>query len=84
MLGLIYQAYIEFNAVETLEFKAITDPLDEQLQSLVDMDEYINMIFELCPKAIGDIRGISYIYSLLWRFTLIDVPEEARKKLRGE
>ena len=36
------------------------------------------------PKAIGDIRGISYIYSLFWRFGMITVPEEARKKLRGE
>lgn len=36
------------------------------------------------PKAIGDIRGISYIYSLLWRFRVITVPEEAEKKLRGE
>lgn len=36
------------------------------------------------PKEIGDIRGISYIYSLLWRFGVITVPEEARKKLRGE
>lgn len=36
------------------------------------------------PKAIGDIRGISYIYSLLWRFGVITVPEEAEKKLRGE
>lgn len=36
------------------------------------------------PKAIGDIRGISYIYSLLWRFRVITVPEEAEKKLKGE
>lgn len=36
------------------------------------------------PKAIGDIRGISYIYSLFWRFGVIAVPEEAEKKLRGE
>lgn len=35
------------------------------------------------PKAIGDIRGISYIYSLLWRFGVICVPEEAEKKMRG-
>lgn len=36
------------------------------------------------PKAIGDIRGISYVYSLLWRFGVITVPEEAEKKLRRE
>jgi len=35
------------------------------------------------PKAIGDIRGISYIYSLFWRFGVITVPEEIAVKLRG-
>lgn len=34
------------------------------------------------PKAIGDIRGISYIYPLLWSFGLIRVPEAAEEKLR--
>lgn len=36
------------------------------------------------PKAIADVRGVSYSYSLLWRFGVISVPEEAEKKLRGK
>lgn len=36
------------------------------------------------PKALGDIRGISYIYPLLWKFGLIEVPEETAKKMSGE
>ncbi len=36
------------------------------------------------PKAIGDIRGISYVYCLLWRFGVIEVPEKIERKLRGE
>lgn len=36
------------------------------------------------PKAIADVRGISYSYSLLWRFGVIRVPEEVEKKLSGE
>lgn len=35
------------------------------------------------PKAIGDIRGISYIYPMLWRFGIIAVPEEVELRLRG-
>lgn len=35
------------------------------------------------PKAIADVRGVSYSYSLLWRFGVIIVPEEVEKKLRG-
>lgn len=35
------------------------------------------------PKAIADVRGGSYSYSLFWRFGIIRVPEEAEKKLRG-
>lgn len=36
------------------------------------------------PKALGDIRGISYIYPLLWRFGIIQVPAEAAVKMSGE
>ncbi|MGN0404180.1 MAG: hypothetical protein ACI4F1_03060 [Bariatricus sp.] len=36
------------------------------------------------PKEIADVRGISYVYSLLWRFGVIMVPEEVEMKLRGE
>lgn len=36
------------------------------------------------PKAIGDIRGISYIYPMLWRFGIIAVPEEVELRLRGK
>lgn len=52
LLELIYQAYTEFNSAETPEFKAIIDPLDKILRSLVDTDEeadeYMNVVFELC------------------------------------
>lgn len=35
------------------------------------------------PKAIADVRGVSYSYSLLWRFGVIRVPEKIEKRLRG-
>lgn len=35
------------------------------------------------PKAIADVRGVSYSYSLFWRFGLISVPENIAVKLRG-
>lgn len=34
------------------------------------------------PKALGDIRGVTYIYALLYRFGLIDVTEEAKENMR--
>lgn len=34
------------------------------------------------PKAIGDIRGVTYIYALFYRFGLIDVPEEAKENMK--
>ena len=34
------------------------------------------------PKALGDIRGISYIYPMLWKFGVIEVPEKIREKMR--
>lgn len=33
------------------------------------------------PKALGDIRGISYIYPMLYRFGIIEVPEKIAKKM---
>lgn len=33
------------------------------------------------PKALGDIRGVSYIYPILWKFGLIRVPEEIAEKM---
>lgn len=34
------------------------------------------------PKAIGDIRGISYIYPILWYFGIIEVPDEIESKMK--
>ena len=33
------------------------------------------------PKALGDIRGVTYIYGMFYRFGLIDVPDEVKKKM---
>ncbi|MDD6456887.1 MAG: hypothetical protein PUF59_09940 [Lachnospiraceae bacterium] len=34
------------------------------------------------PKALGDIRGVSYIYGIFYQFGRIDVPEKAKEKMR--
>ena len=36
------------------------------------------------PKELADIRGVSYSFSLLWRFGMITVPEDVEKKLKGK
>ena len=33
------------------------------------------------PKALGDIRGVSYIYPLFYRFGLILVPDKIKEKM---
>lgn len=35
------------------------------------------------PKELADVRGVSYTFSLLWRFRMISVPEEVERKLKG-
>ena len=35
------------------------------------------------PKAIGDIRGVSYAYSMFWKFGIIEVPEAVAEKMKG-
>ena len=34
------------------------------------------------PKALGDIRGVTYIYGLFYRFGLINVPETVKEKMK--
>ena len=33
------------------------------------------------PRALGDIRGVTYIYGIFYRFGLIDVPDEVKEKM---
>lgn len=35
------------------------------------------------PKELADVRGVSYTFSLLWRFGIITVPENLGRKLKG-
>lgn len=34
------------------------------------------------PKALGDIRGVSYIYGMFYRFGLINVPDKVKEKMK--
>ena len=34
-----------------------------------------------CPKALGDIRGVTYIYGMFYRFGLIDALQKAKEKM---
>ena len=34
------------------------------------------------PKVLGDIRGVTYIYGMFYRFGLIDVPDEVKEKMK--
>ena len=33
------------------------------------------------PIALGDIRGVTYIYGMFYRFGLINVPDEVKEKM---
>ena len=36
------------------------------------------------PKALGDIRGATYIYGMFYRFGLINVPDEVKEKMKKQ
>ena len=36
------------------------------------------------PKALGDIRGVSYIYSIFYALELLDVPEKFKSQMSHE
>lgn len=64
LLELLYQAFTEYNSVETPEFKKVIHPLREKLRSLVDTeqdaDDYMDIVFSLCAayERQGYIEGI--------------------------
>ena len=35
------------------------------------------------PKTLGDIRGVTYIYGMFYRFGLIDVPDKVKEKMKN-
>ena len=35
------------------------------------------------PKALGDIRGVTYIYGMFYRFGLINVPDKAKDHMES-
>ena len=35
-------------------------------------------------KELADVRGVSYSFSLLWRFGMITVQQDEEKKLKGQ
>ena len=45
----------------------------------VDFDAQIKKLQK--DKALGDIRGVSYIYGVFYRFGLIDVPDKVKEKM---
>ena len=35
------------------------------------------------PKSLGDIRGVTYIYGMFYRFGLIDVTDDVKEKMKS-
>ena len=88
--GLPYQYKLKIGKDGTYNKELL---IDSRENSKTQSWSSIKMAFQNCrqlsgivkrPKALGDIRGISYIYPLFWKFGLFEVPEETAKKMNGE
>ena len=64
--------------MESMKHTDYTDQTDQAEGTRIRKYHY-NKKLVLRPKALGDIRGISYIYALFYRFELIEVPEKSRQ-----
>lgn len=53
------------------------------LEQMKQAGENRNPPFYSGPKSIGKIFGISYVYSLFWKWGLIRVPDKVEQKLLG-
>ena len=41
----------------------------------------IKKVGAIVSQALGDIRGVTYIYGMFYRFGLIDVPDKVKEKM---
>lgn len=66
-----------------LAFHTVLEKIREKEASRQEMKEDMKLAVPEYsgPKAIGQIFGISYIYSLFWKLGLIEVPEKVADKL---
>lgn len=64
-----------------LAFRKVLEAVETET---TDAGTVLVLPFYKGSKAIGQIFGISYIYSLFWRLGLIQVPEKVEKKLMGK
>ena len=71
------------DCTETINLTDYTGHID-QAEGARTQKYHYNKKLVLRPKALGDIRGISYIYALFYRFGLIEVPEKSREKMNQE
>lgn len=70
---------LAFRSLYETEAKAM-----EQAEGALVQEYHYDRKMILRPKALGDIRGISYIYAMFYRFELIEVPEKFREKMNQE
>ncbi len=79
----LYDTEDEVEAADGMELLDHTAHSDQAEGARAQKYHY-NKKLVLRPKALGDIRGISYIYALFYRFGLIEVPEKSRQKMSQE
>lgn len=72
---------LAFSSVKLAFSSLHPDELDELHKDAKETHKYRTLVER--PKALGDIRGVSYIYALFYNFGLIDVPDKFKANMQG-
>lgn len=72
---------LAFSSVKLAFFSLYPGNLDELHKDTKETHKYRTFVER--PKALGDIRGVSYIYALFYNFGLIDVPDKFKANMQG-
>ena len=68
---------------KSLSWSSVRLAFRQAVEKMADkMNAKRDIVFDR-PKAVADVRGISYVYPLLWRFGVIRVPVEVEEKLKN-
>ena len=66
-----YRKFVADTGHKSLAWSSVLLALGNRKEKVVDR-----------PKALGDIRGVTYIFGMFYRFGLIDVPDEVQEKMK--
>ena len=77
---ILFTGFVQGAMLDELYSNAYIYTLPSDLEGMNNIKEVGAVVDR--PKALGDIRGVTYIYGMFYRFGLIDMPDKVNGKMK--